>query len=568
MAKYQGKYSRDSKQEYAELEKSYNSISPAKKKPVKKQETPKRRKSIIGVCITVIVLAIAILTGCVYFIAFDNDVILNHVYVAGVHVGGMTKIEAERAVKAATKDTFGKTNMVVTVLDTTVEIPAEAIVDFDIRGAVQAACEYGNKGTKADREEQQRIASTTGYELDLAPYLTIDKDLINAKLGQLGSIFNSTFKDTTYEVVGEKPTLEQIQAGEGMQKIVIQLGVPEYGLDMNALYGVVMQAYSSNTFTATGTCSTVEPTPVDLKGILDQYYVAPVNAQFKSGTSEIIPGVYGYGFDLAAAQEKLQNAEYGTTVEILFTHIEPEITADNIAEKMFDDQLSTWTAEAESDSNRQTNLRLACEAINGIVLFPGETFSYNKALGERTEERGYKPGASYSGNQTVYTVGGGICQVSSALYYCVLHADLEIVHRDNHGFAQTYVPLGMDATVSWGSIDFLFKNNSNNPIRIEAKAEGGKTTVSIYGIDDKDYTVKVEYEILSETKSTDTTQEMPADNAEGFKDGDYIVEPYNGYHIVTYRCRYDKATGKLISKDEEATSIYRVRNGIICKIAE
>ena len=149
-----------------------------------------------------------------------------------------------------------------------------------------------------------------------------------------------------------------------------------------------------------------------------------------------------------------------------------------------------------------------------------------------------------------------------------MHADLEIVRRDNHGYVQSYVPLGMDATVSWDYLDFMFRNNTKHPIRIEAKPDGGRTVVSIYGVDDKDYIVKVEYEILSETPSTNTTQQMTANNTEGFKDGDFIVTPYNGYKIVTYRCKYNKVTDELISKKEEAVSEYRVRNGIICEIVE
>lgn len=568
MAKYQGKYSKE-KQEYAEIEKSYSGISPAKKRKPRKKESSVQRAAIIGICVGVIILALAVLVVGILFVK-DDGVILDNVSVAGIYVGGMTKAEAEDAVYAATKNTLGKKTMVVTVLDSTVEIPAKAIRDLDIEGAVKDAYAFGNKGSKSKKQEEREIAATVGYAVDLTPYLNVDEKLIESALDELGSAYNSTLKEHTYRVVGDKPSSDQIQKGENLQVLQIQVGVPEYGLDMDALYKTVMAAYSDNKFAVDFRCDTLAPQPIDFEAILEEYYVKPVNAKQKSGTKEIIPGLFGYGFDVAAAQKAIDEAEPGSQLEIPFIQIEPEITAENIGEKMFHDQLSTWTADQKSDENRATNLRLACEAINGIILNPGETFSYNQALGERTEARGYKPGASYSGGQTVYTIGGGICQVSSALYYCTLHADLEIVYRDCHGFAQEYVPLGMDAMVSWGSTDFLFRNNRSSPIQIKAEADGGKVVISIYGIDDLDYTVKMEYEVLSETPSTTTTKQMTAEEAkeQGYKDGDFIVDPYNGYKVTTYRCKYDKNTNDLISKTEEATSVYKARDGVKCEIVE
>jgi vancomycin resistance protein YoaR len=226
--------------------------------------------------------------------------------------------------------------------------------------------------------------------------------------------------------------------------------------------------------------------------------------------------------------------------------------------------------EADSDADRNTNLRLACEAINGLVLFPGEIFSYNEALGERTAERGYKPGPSIENGKMSTTIGGGICQVSSALYYCTLIADLEILERESHRFAVNYVPLGMDAAVSWGYLDFRFKNNTNYPIRIEATADGGTVNVSLVGTDEKDYYVEMEYEVKA-TYGYDTLYEtMAQDNEEGYKNGDYIVKPHTGYLIHTYRCTYKKgtATKELIAKEAEAITKYEKCDAVICVISD
>lgn len=99
------------------------------------------------------------------------------------------------------------------------------------------------------------------------------------------------------------------------------------------------------------------------------------------------------------------------------------------------------------------------QAIDGLVIAPGEQFSYNDALGERTAERGYKAAGAYSNGQVVQEIGGGICQVSSSLYYAALLANLQIDVRVCHYFPVAYLPPGLDATVSWGGPEFKFTNN-------------------------------------------------------------------------------------------------------------
>ena len=197
---------------------------------------------------------------------------------------------------------------------------------------------------------------------------------------------------------------------------------------------------------------------------------------------------------------------------------------------------------------------------------PGDIFSYNPALGERTPEAGWKQADGYVGSETRKEYGGGICQASSCLYLSAMKADLEIVERVNHGFISSYMPYGMDATVSWGGPEFRFKNNTEYPIRIEAWATGGAVTVKLVGTDTKDYYVKMTYEVLSTDPYETVYQEMEADNEKGYKDGDVITSGYTGYKIRTYRCKYSKATDELISSEVEATSKYDRRDKVVCKI--
>ena len=144
--------------------------------------------------------------------------------------------------------------------------------------------------------------------------------------------------------------------------------------------------------------------------------------------------------------------------------------------------ISAYTTSTTNNKNRNTNIQLSAAAINGVTVLPGETFSFNKATGERTAEKGYKEAAAISGGATRDEIGGGVCQTSSTLFNAVVRADLEIVERHGHAWPSSYIEKGFDATVNWPGLDFQFKNNTNWPVFILANYANRKVTVNIYGM--------------------------------------------------------------------------------------
>ena len=154
-----------------------------------------------------------------------------------------------------------------------------------------------------------------------------------------------------------------------------------------------------------------------------------------------------------------------------------------IGTEAFPDLLSTFSTKyAASNKNRTTNLILAANKINGTVLMPGETFSYNKVVGARTIAAGYREAPIYVKGEVVDGVGGGICQITSTLYNAVVYANLEITQRTNHQFVPSYVTASRDATVVYGSLDFQFKNNRNYPIKLVCFVSNGVATFQIFGL--------------------------------------------------------------------------------------
>ncbi len=528
----------------------------------KVQNNGKKSRSPVSVilcvlCILTILLIGFITAGCSYLYSFDfNGVILDNVYVAGVNVGGMTRGEAIAAVTAATEHTYTTQTMTVQVFDVTVEIgPEVSEASLKVKSAVWDAYKYGRRGFSEQKQKDRDTAATTGIHVDISRHVKLDKKAVKNALSVFSDHYNTTLSQSTYEVTGTAPELT----------LVVNLGVPEYGLNLDELYEQVLDAYGQNTFLVEGECGLIKPDPIDLDKVLKEYAVDPVDAKFDK-EFEIIKGSNGCGFDKNTVQKQLDESQYGSTVKIPFDIIEPDITDEELSAMLYRDVLATYTASQGSSSSRATNLRLACEAINGTILLPGQTFSYNETLGERTTEKGYKAGASYNAGEVVTTIGGGICQVSSTLYYCTLLADMEILERENHCYVAGYLPLGMDATVSWGTLDFCFRNSSDYPIRIEAVADGGSTTVTLHGTDTKDYYVKMEYVVTGTRGYEKKYETMKADNPKGYKDGDYIVSPCIGYIVETYRCKYNKENDALISRDYEAKSDYSKRDAVICKI--
>lgn len=523
---------------------------------------------VVLICCIVALLIAAAGCGYLYFkTKLGHDNILDNITVAGIDVGGMSRDEAIAAVKAATADTYSVKAVIFTIVDTEYQIPPTLSgARLDVEAAVEAAQGYGRSGFLFRRYREQKDAASHIVTIDITPYLNLDTDAIRKEVNELAIDYNIIAKPHSYRFEGYLPDSADDETADCV--LYVTVGYPGYALDGNRLYQQIIDAYNQNTLSFIADCMVSEPHPLDLQTLYEINCIPPVDATLDEDTYQVVPHTNGYGFKPQEVQDAIDNGEPGQELVFPFTVLEPEITTQKLEESLFQDLLSEYTAEYGSSYYRDINLKLSCQAIDGKILMPGQVFDYNSTLGERTQEAGYQLGNTYDGLEIIQTIGGGICQTSSTLYYCALMADLEIVTRSNHGFISDYVPYGMDATVSWGGPEFQFKNNTNYPIRIEAHSENGDVTIRLWGTDSKDYYVKMEYEVLEVYNWKKVEQEMTADNAQGYRDGQVITSPYTGYRIQTYRCKYSKANDELISKEPEALSIYNTRDQVVCKIIE
>lgn len=220
-----------------------------------------------------------------------------------------------------------------------------------------------------------------------------------------------------------------------------------------------------------------------LMGILEEkMYQAPENATLDE-KGEIKPGKIGAALDKKRFQTLFRESFYSSEIqkiEVPQMPVYPEVDGELLANISVRKLGSYVTYFKKSNEERTHNISLAAKAINNYVVFPGKTFSFNKAVGERTKAKGYKRAPVIVKGELAEDIGGGICQVSSTLFNAVDLRGVQIVERYAHSRTVPYVPPNRDATVSWWGPDFVFKNMYNQPLLIRAQSKDGKMIVTIY----------------------------------------------------------------------------------------
>jgi vancomycin resistance protein YoaR len=245
-------------------------------------------------------------------------------------------------------------------------------------------------------------------------------------------------------------------------------------------------------------------------------------------------------------------------IEAPVKEIKPEVSAASL--NAIDTRISSFTTNfASSAEGRATNIGLSTKSINGTLLMPGDVFSFNGVVGERTAERGYQSAGIIVGDKLEQGLGGGICQVSSTLYNAMLRTGLVSVERIHHTFPSSYVPIGQDATVDYGNLDYKFKNTFKYPVYIEGFISNRNLYFNIYSNSTlNERTYEIVNEILEVTQPKTETIEDPT-KYEGEKE--IVKTAYTGYKVKVTRKTYEN--GNLIDTKIINNDTYNVINGIV-----
>ena len=570
----------------ADVEKVYRQASGSSAAPRKrptaqqiesrKKAAKKRKIALIVLCASVLAILIGLIVGLIVSSnkPEDDGRILSNVCAGGVNLGGMTVDEAKSALHLATDNGLLKKEMVVKLPGTSFSLaPADTRITLDVDAVVQAAYNYGRTGTEAEQKAIRQNAASTIHTIALLPYLTLDLPYIQNTVNDFCDSYSSVMTQPNAVLEGDRPAYdpEYPELTAIHQTLVITMGTPDYLLDADDIYDEVLDAYSLNELTVSyQPPAATEPEKPDAQKLFTQLCVAPVDAIIDDVTFEVTPEIYGYGFDIPAVQKLIDEAEYGQVIRVQLNFIMPDITAKDLTEDLFQDTLSSYASinSSGNSDNRNVNLQLSCDAINGYVIKAGEEFSFNQVVGRLTAEKGYKKAPGYLAGKEVDILGGGVSQTASTLYYCALMADLEVLERHNNGYAVSYIGLGLDASIDWGSRDLRLRNNTNSPIRITAFADEGQVYVQLLGVDEKDYEVKLGTETKAQHDPLTIYQVMAKDNILGHKDGDVLQSGITGYDVELYLYRHNKQTGELIVTELVDVSNYSKRDQIVVRIGD
>lgn len=515
----------------------------------KHKKSNHNRKLIIVFTIVAIVLACFIFSMIFALINQANNRIISNISAMGVDISNLTMNEAKQKLQEKIQERL-ETDIVLKHNDEDyILTPSQFDFSYDIDKTLEKAYMVGRNGNIF--ENNYEILYQKKHKKDFEMDVSYNEDLLKNIIPQLNSGFKDGIKEPSYEVDGSKLIITSGQDGS----------IVKYE-ELKSLILEKMEDENFNTDSIDIPVETGKADEIDIDSIHKEIYKEAVNASYSTNPYKITASSNGIDFaisiDEAKAMLKMKKSEYTIPLKVIY----PSVTTDSIGAEAFPDLLSSYTTSyATSNSNRSNNIALAASKLDGTVIMPGETFSYNETIGKRTVSAGFKEAGAYSNGQVVTEVGGGICQVSSTLYNAVLRVNLEIVSRKNHNFQVSYVPIGTDATVSWQQPDFKFKNNRNYAIRIKATTSNKKITIQVYGLKQAD-----DYEVEIQSERTGTIQyktTYTTDSSLRKGQSKVIQKGSNGATSITYKIL--KRNGEVVSKEVISRDKYQPHNQVIAR---
>lgn len=224
--------------------------------------------------------------------------------------------------------------------------------------------------------------------------------------------------------------------------------------------------------------------------------------------------------------------------------VEPAITRERLAANTV--ELATARTTVEGSDERKQNVQLITDAVNGASIMPGEVLSLNDLTGERTPEKGYQEAPAIRYGELTEEIGGGICQLSGTLFNAALLSDLDVIERHHHTWPSDYLPVGMDATITWPNKDLKIKNTTEWPVYIRAYIEDGELIVTCYGAKLRpDMTIELENDIYETIDAPSPTIEYDDTQPVTYKQT--VVKERKGYRVRLYRHYY--MDGELVESE-------------------
>ena len=526
-----------------EAEKIINQANNKQELSLKKQN--KIKKIILPIISTVFILALISISFIFAVITSHSPKIVSGVSINNVDISNLSRDDALQKLNLQlARNTANELTITHNDYSTTLKL-SDIQSSFDFESAINDAYSIG-RSEKNVFINNAKIISTFFHKTNINPTTSYNSDILNNEINRINNELPDKVTNSSYKIENNNLIISNSSNGTRIQNNLFYDNILNCILNNNTSFEIPVEQFEADT--------------VDIEAIYNEIHKDPIDAYYSTNPYEIHKEEDGLDFAISLNEAKKIVSQDQETFTIPLKVLKPKVTVKSLGQEAFPDLLASYsTTYSTGNYNRSTNISLAARSVNGYVLMPGETFSYNSTVGQRTAARGYKEAGVYLNGEVTTGLGGGICQVSSTLYNAILLANLEIVERSNHTFKPTYVPAGQDATVSWGAPDFKFKNNRNYPIRITATAGNGSVSFNVYGLKTSDdYGVKiVSSEIGSIPFSTQyqETSSLPAGTQKITQAGS------NGCKTQTYKILYKN--GAEVSRTLINSDTYKPHNQVV-----
>lgn len=446
---------------------------------------------IMAICIFLIsflVLIIIIFGVFTFYNYSQNNTISQGIHINGIDISNLTKQEAKEKLENYYSDKLSNDITIVHNHYVSYIKTSEINLTFDIDSAINYAYQCGK--TNNIFSDNYNIFNAMINGINIMPTVNYDEGALKTLLNNLSAELPDAVVESGYYIEDKN--------------LIITKGSDGYVVDVDATAKNIEDKLSNLRYVneiIEIVAIQKSPDKINIDSIYNEVHKEAKDASFEPETHTITSAENGIDFNIDNAKELLETSDNECTIPL--TVLKPNVTNNMISNDAFPDLLASYSTKyAASNTNRTTNLKLAAGKINGTVLLPGEIFSYNNVVGERTISAGYKDAAIYQNGQVVDGLGGGICQISTTLFNAVLFSNLEIVELYNHQFVPSYATAGRDATVVYGVKDFKFKNSRNYAIKINCSVANGVASFQIWGFkQEPEYEVSVSANVTSRTSS-------------------------------------------------------------------
>lgn len=514
-------------------------------KTVENEKINKKTKKIIIASVLAVVIVLFTCVAGFSAVVLSYDKVFPGVTMGGFELGGYAFDDAERKLDAE----FGKKlidkNITVKLDESEISFIASDInAGLNIEESIKNLKEYGKKGNVFSRIKKYIAGKKTPVEIDVVA--SVDDNKLSYFIEELIGDKEIEIKETTFSVTDSELVIERGHGGRILDREV-------------ALKKIKKGIFTKGEENIELSFENVETKPIDIDSLYSEITRGKEDAFYEreNGVIVVKGGYPEVKLEKSVLKDALSKNLEKTVIKI--ETIQPEKSKKALEEKLFRDKMGSWTSYfTGSNVSRSSNVHLTAKRINGITLLPGEVFSYDKTVGKRTVENGYKAATVYVGNKTEQGIGGGICQTSSTLYSAVLYANLEIVSRTSHSLPVSYMPPGQDATIAEGYIDFKFKNNTDYPVKIVASTTYGSVTCTIMGVKPEGEAVSV-INTTTSTLKPKTERTLNSEIPKGYKK--VAQKGVDGFTVSSVRVV--SLNGKEVKRENLTKSVYRAQDYII-----